>query len=105
MRLAGGAAIHNALAKYFDADPHSSCGPAPSQTIRPELINHGSADSMESFMATYELLRSKGYSDSSAADLAEAMALGQVPMAAPTTRFAAVYGPATRSPAAGGLPD
>lgn len=105
MRLAGGAAIHNALAKYFDADPHSSCGPAPSQAIRPELINPGSADSMESFMATYELLRSKGYSDASAADLAEAMTLGQVPMAAPTPRFAAVYGLTSRNSSAGSSAD
>jgi hypothetical protein len=105
MRLAGGAAIHNALAKYFDADPHSSCGPAPSRPISPELINPGSADSMESFVATYELLRSKGYNDSSAADLAEAMAKGEMPMAKPTTRFAAIYGPATGSAGAGGLTD
>lgn len=105
MRLAGGAAIHNALAKYFESDPHSSCGPAPSRPIGPELINPGGADSMESFMATYELLRSKGYNDSSATDLAEAMALGQMPMAKPTTRFAAVYGPATRNAAAGSVTD
>lgn len=95
MRLAGGAAIHEALAKYFDANPHA-CGPAPSRPVAPELTTPGGGDHLDSFLETFALLRSKGYSEAAASDLAQAAALGESPMPAPTLRFAAVYGHPSR---------
>jgi len=47
---------------------------------------------MDAFFGLYELLRSKGYSDSGAQHVAVEMIEGREPMAQPTKRFAGIYG-------------
>jgi len=48
-------------------------------------------DDLDIFLETYELLRSKGYSNNAATDVAERMTLRQEPMANKTVRFARIY--------------
>jgi hypothetical protein len=48
-------------------------------------------EDLDTFLETYELLKSKGYSSSAAGDVAERMTLHQEPMAKKTIRFARIY--------------
>jgi hypothetical protein len=94
-RLAGDAAIYEALSRYFESAP---AGPPPQQ--QPTSIARSGAvaseAALESFLQTHALLRSKGYSEDAASDLAQATATGQRPADTPTLRFAAVYGHAPK---------
>jgi len=49
------------------------------------------SEDLDTFLETYELLKSKGYSSSAAGDVAERMTLHQEPMAKKTIRFARIY--------------
>ena len=48
-------------------------------------------EDLDTFLETYELLKSKGYSSNAAGDVAERMTLHQEPMAKKTIRFARIY--------------
>ena len=48
-------------------------------------------EDLDTFLETYELLKSKGYSSDAAGDVAERMTLHQEPMAKKTIRFARIY--------------
>ena len=48
-------------------------------------------EDLDTYLETYELLKSKGYSSSAAGDVAERMTLHQEPMAKKTIRFARIY--------------
>tara|TARA_B100000530_G_scaffold206596_1_gene131987 strand:+ start:3935 stop:4207 length:273 start_codon:yes stop_codon:yes gene_type:complete len=76
MRLAGGKGIHDDLSHHYDGLDSSE------QQLDDEI---------STFMELYELLRSKGYSDNMAENVAERMATNQEPMAKKTTRFAGIY--------------
>tara|TARA_B100000287_G_scaffold36718_1_gene33753 strand:+ start:2688 stop:2960 length:273 start_codon:yes stop_codon:yes gene_type:complete len=76
MRLAGGKGIHDDLSHHFDGLDSSE------DTEDGEL---------STFMELYELLRSKGYSENMAENVAERMATNQEPKAKKTTRFALIY--------------
>lgn len=74
MRLAGKRSIKDALNYSFGNDSGEE-----------------DDDDLDTFMETYELLKSKGYSNSAASDVAERMTLKQEPMAKKSTRFAQIY--------------
>tara|TARA_B100001250_G_scaffold106946_2_gene90171 strand:- start:914 stop:1192 length:279 start_codon:yes stop_codon:yes gene_type:complete len=75
MRLAGDGSIESAYDYSFDED---------------DTRFAGSAD-IDTFLETYELLKSKGYSSMAAGDVAERMTLRQEPMAKKSIRFAMIY--------------
>jgi hypothetical protein len=91
MRLAGSPEMFNALARQFAGQgiPRAAAGHLAAKAIT-------DADAVDSrtdtFFRLYELLQSKGYSDSAAQHLAVEMMEGREPMARTTRRFAAIYG-------------
>ncbi len=90
MRLAGSDEIYKSLADGFDVDDSSVDKPI---------------DKFESFMSTYELLVSKGFSEQAAEKTAIAMVEGKEPMAQPTLRFAQIYGDTPKDTRASSQPD
>ena len=91
MRLAGSPEMFNALARQF-AGQGIPRGAA--EHLAAETVTHGDAVDArtDAFFRIYELLQSKGYSDSAAQHLAVEMMEGREPMARTTRRFAAIYG-------------
>ena len=75
MRLAGNGSINDASEYPLDEDSKRFAG----------------NEDLDTFLETYELLKSKGYSSSAAQDVAERMTLRQEPMAKKTVRFARIY--------------
>ena len=75
MRLAGNGSIDDASEYPLDEDDKRFAGD----------------EDLDTFLETYELLKSKGYSSNAAEDVAERMTLHQEPMAKKTTRFALIY--------------
>jgi hypothetical protein len=75
MRLAGNGSIDDASEYPLDEDDKRFAGD----------------EDLDTFLETYELLKSKGYSSSAAGDVAERMTLRQEPMAKKTVRFARIY--------------
>ena len=75
MRLAGSDEIFSALAGRFAVN-----GTAPAD------------DALDAFFQTYALLRSKGYSDNAAEQVATDIAQGREPAPHVTKRFADIYG-------------
>ena len=75
MRLAGNGSIDDASEYPLDEDDKRFAGD----------------EDLDTFLETYELLKSKGYSSSAAQDVAERMTLRQEPMAKKTVRFARIY--------------
>lgn len=75
MRLAGNGSISDASAYDFDEDDKRFAGD----------------DHFDIFLETFENLRSKGYSEEGAFNVAERMTLGQEPMAKKSIRFAKIY--------------
>ena len=75
MRLAGKGSIDDASEYSLDEDDKRFAGD----------------EDLDTFLETYELLKSKGYSSSAAGDVAERMTLRQEPMAKKTVRFARIY--------------
>lgn len=94
MRLAGDAAIYDALARHFDGAPSLPANKEPISTA-------GGVDSkLDAFFDALALLKSKGYAGDTAADLADATANGQRTPDRTTLRFASVYGDPSRHPGA-----
>ena len=75
MRLTGNGSIDDASEYPLDEDDKRFAGD----------------EDLDTFLETYELLKSKGYSSSAAGDVAERMTLRQEPMAKKTVRFARIY--------------
>ena len=75
MRLAGNGSIDDASEYPLDEDDKRFAGD----------------EDLDTFLETYELLKSKGYSSNAAGDVAERMTLRQEPMAKKTVRFARIY--------------
>ena len=75
MRLAGNGSIYGTSDYFLEGDNNRFAGD----------------DDLDTFLETYELLKSKGYSSNAAEDVAERMTLRQEPMATKTTRFALIY--------------
>ena len=75
MRLAGNGSIDDASEYPLDEDDKRFAGD----------------EDLDTFLETYELLKSKGYSSSAAGDVAERMTLRQEPMAKKSVRFARIY--------------
>ena len=73
MRVAGDSDFHDALAEEWGEE----VSPAN--------------DKLDSFLHLYELLVSKGYSESYAEEVAIGMLEGKEPMAQDTVRFAGIY--------------
>ena len=73
MRTAGGSEFSEAISDQWDE----------------EFSSEGSK--LDSFLRLYELLRSKGYSDPYAEEVAIGMLEGKEPIAKDTTRFAGIY--------------
>jgi hypothetical protein len=83
MRLAGSSEIFSALAGRFTERAQ--------QTTPPTAVDA----TLDAFFQAYALLKSKGYSDSAAEQVATGMIQGVEPMQQPTKRFAALYGDAS----------
>tara|TARA_B100001029_G_C14904597_1_gene362898 strand:+ start:347 stop:595 length:249 start_codon:yes stop_codon:yes gene_type:complete len=75
MRLAGNGSINDASEYDLDEDDKRFAGD----------------DHFDIFLETVENLRSKGYSEEGAFNVAERMTLGKEPMAKKSTRFAKIY--------------
>jgi len=94
MRLAGSPGIYNALARQFTGQgiPRGAA-----QHLAAEVLVDGNAieSQTDAFFDLYELLRSKGYSDTAAQHVAVEMMEGREPMAQSTRRFAGIYGDAS----------
>ncbi|MAX45506.1 MAG: hypothetical protein CMB24_01765 [Euryarchaeota archaeon] len=75
MRLAGNGSINDANEYDLDEDDKRFAGD----------------DHFDIFLETVENLRSKGYSEEGAFNVAERMTLGKEPMAKKSTRFAKIY--------------
>tara|TARA_R100001443_G_scaffold28732_1_gene41927 strand:- start:1156 stop:1425 length:270 start_codon:yes stop_codon:yes gene_type:complete len=75
MRLAGNGFINDGSDYFLEGDNNRFAGD----------------DDLDTFLETYQLLKSKGYSSNAAEDVAERMTLHQEPMAKKTTRFALIY--------------
>jgi hypothetical protein len=75
MRLAGNRSIQDALNYSIDDCDNQE-----------EVHDH-----FDTFLETFENLRSKGYSEEGAFNVAEKMTLGKEPMAKKSTRFANIY--------------
>ena len=73
MRTAGGSEFSDAISDQWDE----------------EISSEGSK--LDTFLRLYELLRSKGYSEPYAEEVAIGMLEGREPMAKETTRFARIY--------------
>ena len=93
MRLAGDAAIFEAMARHFDGARGIPANQQPISVARGGLDTERKLDS---FFNTRALLMDKGYSADAALDLADATANGQRQSERPTRRFAAVYGDSPR---------
>jgi hypothetical protein len=91
MRLAGSPEMFDALARQFAGQ---GIPRAAADHLAAEAITDGDAidTRTDTFFRLYELLQSKGYSDSAAQHLAVEMMEGREPMARTTRRFAALYG-------------
>ena len=77
MRLAGSGDVYRSLSDGLDV----------------EIDQADTQDSkLDSFLSTYELLVSKGFSQQAAEETAMSMVEGREPMAHPTLRFAMIYG-------------
>lgn len=89
MRLAGSSGVYEALARHFMA---ADVPEEAAHHMAAEAAVHGQTDAdLDRFFALYELLRSKGYSDSAAQHVAVEMIEGREPMAQTTRRFAGIY--------------
>lgn len=90
MRLAGSSGVYEALSRHFLA------GDAAEETAQHTEAGgaaHEKSDAdLDRFFALYELLKSKGYSESAAQHAAVEMLAGREPMAQTTRRFAGIYG-------------
>lgn len=90
MRLAGSSGVYEALSRHFMA------GEKPANVAHQQLadgVADGAANAdLDRFFALYELLKSKGYSESAAQHVAVEMLEGREPMAHTTRRFAGIYG-------------
>ena len=75
MRLAGNGSIHDTSDYFLEGDNSRFAGD----------------DDLDTFLETYDLLKSKGYSSSAAGDVAERMTLHQEPMAKKSIRYARIY--------------
>mgnify|MGYP006292673935 CR=1 FL=1 len=94
MRLAGSPEIYNALARQFTSQGIPREGAA--HLAAEVMVDGGGAETRaDAFFRLYELLRSKGYSDSAAQHVAVEMMEGREPMAQSTRRFAGIYGDAS----------
>lgn len=103
MRLAGSTGVYEALTRHFLA-----------ADVPEEAAHHLAADALvegeteadiDRFFELYELLRSKGYSDSAAQHVAVEMLEKREPMAQTTTRFAGIYGDPSTDADGSGCPD
>lgn len=98
MRLAGDAAIYGALARHFESAGGLGEQKEPISVARAQAVD----SKLDSFFDTLALLKSKGYSQDAASDLADATANGQRSPDRFTLRFASVYGDPSRHAAARG---
>ena len=90
MRLAGSSGVYEALARHFMA---ADVPEEAAHHLAAEGAVHGSTEAdLDRFFALYELLKSKGYSDSAAQHVAVEMLEGREPMAHTTRRYAGIYG-------------
>ena len=90
MRLAGSGDVYRSLSDGLDV----------------EIDQADTQDSkLDSFLSTYELLVSKGFSQQAAEETAMAMVEGKEPMAQPTLRFAMIYGDASKDDSPSGETD
>jgi|GEM_PF-1347385 hypothetical protein len=91
MRLAGSPEVYDVLARQFTSQgiPRGAA-----QHLAAEVVVDGDAveTQTDTFFELYELLRSKGYSDTAAQHVAVEMMEGREPMARSTRRFAGIYG-------------
>ena len=77
MRLAGSDDVFRSLSEGLDVEFDQS---------------HTENTKLDSFLSTYDLLLSKGFSQQAAEETAISMVEGREPMAQPTLRFAMIYG-------------
>lgn len=90
MRLAGSPEVYTAISGRLD--------PAESQRLTGASAARATAEAdaidsrLEAFFRLYELLQSKGYSESAAQQVAVEMMEGRQPAARMTRRFAATHG-------------
>lgn len=94
MRLAGSPEVYNTLARQFAGQglPRAAAGHLAAEVM---LDGEATETQADTFFRLYELLRSKGYSDSGAQHVAVEMMEGREPMAQTTRRFAGIYGDAS----------
>lgn len=94
MRLAGSPEVYDALARQYVGQgiPRGAA-----DHLAAEVLADGDAvdTRTDTFFRLYELLQSKGYSETAAEHLAVEMMEGREPMATTTRRFAGVYGDAS----------
>ena len=90
MRLAGSDDVFRSLSEGLDVDFDQG---------------HTENTKLDSFLSTYDLLVSKGFSQQAAEETAMAMVEGKEPMAQPTLRFAMIYGDASKDDSPSGETD
>jgi len=83
MQLAGNDELYQKLSDVFDEES--------------PVVQDGRSK-LDSFLATYDLLISKGFGKQLAEETAIAMVEGKEPMAKPTLRFAMIYGDTPEDP-------
>ncbi|MBP98687.1 hypothetical protein CMK18_22270 [Candidatus Poribacteria bacterium] len=83
MQLAGNDELYQKLSDVFDEES--------------PVVQDGRSK-LDSFLATYDLLISKGFGKQLAEETAIAMVEGKEPMAKPTLRFAMIYGDTSEDP-------
>lgn len=90
MRLAGSSGVYEALSRHFLA---ADVPDEAAHHLAAEGVVHGKTEvDLDRFFALYELLKSKGYSESAAQHTAVEMLEGREPMAHTTRRYAGIYG-------------
>ena len=77
MQLAGNDELYQKLSDVFDEETS---------------VSQDGGSKLDTFLATYDLLISKGFGKQLAEETAIAMVEGKEPMAKPTLRFAMIYG-------------
>lgn len=104
MRLAGSPEVYEVLSRRF-AD--SGMPGEASRHLAAEVMADGDRIDarLDTFFRMYELLQSKGYSESAAQHLAVEMMEGREPMARMTKRFAAINGQQFPDAGSGGPAD
>lgn len=102
MRLAGSSGVYEALARHFLA---AEVPEEAAHHLAAERAVHGTEADLDRFFSLYELLKSKGYSESAAQHVAVEMLEGREPMAQTTRRFAGIYGDTSGNTEGGGCAD